>query len=368
MPSIITSIGTANPPNKVSQQQVAEFMLRHLDLSPQKAKWLKKVYDASGIAYRYTVIPDYLKDQGAYHFYPNNQELQPFPRINTRMDLYKEHALSLASDAIQNCIHQHQINANEVTHLITVSCTGMHAPGLDIELVRSLELADNIERTAIQYMGCYAVFNGFKVADHICQANPDAKVLLVSVELCTIHFQNGTDKDQIVANALFSDGAAAAMIEGNGQTRTGLKLQQFTNKLIPEGQAHMTWSIGNFGFEMRLSNQVPQMLQGHLKPILDELSQNGQFHKPDLYAIHPGGRKILEFAEEELAIEPSKNAYAKEILKNYGNMSSPTILFVLEKILANRTGQDDGKQLLALAFGPGLTLEAGRFQISNENS
>src|SRR5690606_14820474 len=179
---------------------------------------------------------------------------EPFPTVQKRMEVYRKHALDLSEEAVRNCLDQvSDTSLQSLTHLITVSCTGMYAPGLDIELVERLGLASTVQRTAVNFMGCYAAFNAIKLADAICRSSPDAKVLLVCTEICTIHFQKYTDPDHLVSNALFGDGAAAVIMQGQPQDGVNLELDSFHCELAPAGKQEMAWHIGDTGFEMTLS-------------------------------------------------------------------------------------------------------------------
>ena len=219
-------------------------------------------------------------------------------------------------------------------------------------------------------MGCYAAFNALKVADSIVKAYSEAKVLLVCTELCSIHFQKGTDEDTLLANALFADGSAAALVSSESNlSSVQLQLDRFYCDLAPDGQKDMAWQIGNHGFEMRLSSYVPQIIREQIQQIvqrlLQHLTHHTEDHQPilpgasiDYYAIHPGGKRILQVIEEVLSLEKKDNHHAYQVLRQYGNMSSPTILFVLQSLIADLGEADQNKSALGLAFGPGLTLES----------
>ena len=251
-------------------------------------------------------------------------------------------------------------NLQEITHVIIVCCTGMYAPGLDIDLVKKLQLPTTVLRTSINFMGCYAAFNAFKIADAFCKVDEEAKVLIVCTELCSLHFQKTPSEDNLICNALFGDGAAAVLVEGNTNASLRLKPENFCSDLAFEGEGDMAWAIGDLGFEMKLSSYVPSIIKGGIlkltKNLLDKISKNVSDIR--FFAIHPGGRKILESIEEELGINRCQNEPAYHVLKNYGNMSSPTILFVLQEIIRKLTPGDHGEHILGFAFGPGLTLES----------
>ncbi len=215
MSSCISAIGIANPPNRILQNTINGFMEKAFRLDENGAKRLKKIYGNSAITYRYSAIPDFgFSDFSENQFFPANQMLEPFPDTQKRMEFYREHAITIAAKAAQNCLSAFDASfTGKISHLVTVSCTGMYAPGIDIDLIEKLGLNRNTERTCINFMGCYGSINALKLADVICLANPEAKVLVVSVELCTLHFQKENTLENWVANSLFSDGAAAALVE-----------------------------------------------------------------------------------------------------------------------------------------------------------
>lgn len=356
MSAYITSIGTANPPFRVDQSQVHSFMVRAHELNEQEANDLKVLYRASGIGSRYSVLQDYLKNND-FEFYPNTHDLEPFPNTKNRSELFASRACDLSLEAIRNCLPDH-FDPAAVTHLITVSCTGMYAPGLDIDLVLRLGLKKSVERIGINFMGCYAAFNGLKTANAICGADPSARVLIVCTELCSIHFQKQKTEDNLLSNALFGDGSAAVMVEAEPHGDRSLKLSRFMCDLLPNGADDMAWKIGNFGFEMKLSAYVPDVIGQGIHQLLHRLKENKGDVVFDHYAIHPGGKKILAVIEKELNITKIQNQNAHEVLRKFGNMSSPTILFVLHRIFQKLSAANNGESILALAFGPGLTLES----------
>ncbi len=377
MNAYITAIGTAVPPYKIDQADAVRFMTKAYALDDQEKQRLQALYRASGIQYRHSVIPDYAQEAD-YSFFPDTDNLEPFPDINQRMNLYRKHAITLSYQAAQDCLSQmpEDFSVSDITHLIYVSCTGMYAPGVDIELVDKLGLHTHVQRTAINFMGCYAAFNAIKVADSIVRANPEANVLIVCTELCTLHFQKTKDEDNLLANALFSDGSAAVLISGQKMHAvTQLSLEQFYCDLAPEGKQDMAWKIGNFGFEMRLSAYVPVIIKKGIRQLTQNLlsslalateeeSMQEERLPVDYYAIHPGGKSILKVIEEELSIAKQNNLDAYQVLRRFGNMSSPTILFVLKELHKRLTISDNDKSILGLAFGPGLTLESMLLRVS----
>lgn len=372
MPSYLGAIGTANPIHRIAQPQIADFMARALDFGEPDTRKLRALYRVSGIEHRYSVLPDYGRANGEYTFFPNTPNLEPFPSVGQRMAVYRREALPLATESVRDCLRQvPDVAPASITHLVTVSCTGMYAPGLDIELVQALGLRPDVRRTCVNFMGCYAAVNAIKLADAFCQADAEARVLIVSVELCTLHFQKSPEEDHLISNALFGDGAAAALVQAtplpNGAP--SLALQAFHCGLEPDGHDDMAWHINDFGFEMTLSSYVPKLIQRGIRNLTDGLLASLPVQLADIrhFAIHPGGRKILETIETELGLTRKDNRHAYRVLRDYGNMSSATVLFVLRDVLAHATPADNGAPVLSFAFGPGLTMEAMLLQLTVNN-
>ena len=363
MPSYLGAIGTATPPHRLAQPVIADFMARALELDAAAARKLRALYRVSGIAQRYTVLPDYGRAEGEYEFFANTPGLEPFPSVGQRMAAYRREALPLALAAVRATLAQVPgVAVASLTHLITVSCTGMYAPGLDIELVGALGLAPSIRRTCVNFMGCYAAVNALRLADSLVRADPAARVLVVSVELCTLHFQKSHEPDHLVSNALFGDGAAAALVQGEPLPGPApcLALRAFHCGLEPAGVQDMAWHIGDFGFEMTLSGYVPGLIEGGIGQLLAGLLRDLPVRRQDIrhFALHPGGRRILESIEHALELSKEDNCHAYQVLRDYGNMSSATVLFVLRELLATVTPADNSAPVLSCAFGPGLTMEA----------
>jgi alpha-pyrone synthase len=363
----ITSLGTAVPAHRIEQNRIADFMAKAMDLNAIDERRLRALYRSTRIRQRHSVLPDYGCDMGEFTFYPNTPGLEPFPTVQQRMVAYRQHAVGLAEEALRDCLKNREVTPAEITHLITVSCTGMYAPGPDIELIGRLGLPSTVHRIAVNFMGCYGAFNGLKTANALVKADPTAKVLMVCVELCTLHFQKKNEEDHLLANALFSDGAAALLLEGtaNGTPpANALEVVDFACDVLPEGKDDMAWHIHDFGFEMKLTSRVPDVLKTGLPAILTRLT-HAQGITPDdvnLYAIHPGGRRILEVAEQALGLTHEDNAAAYGILSEYGNMSSATVLFVINRLWGlNR--QSAGAWIFSSAFGPGLTAETALLKI-----
>lgn len=358
--SFITAIGIANPPHRFSQSSIANFMVKAMQLNPKETRLLHTVFKASGIDYRHSVLEDYGREDN-FSFYANSSDFEPFPTTEKRLSVFREHIVSLSSHAIDNMLqYLPAFDVKSVTHLIVVCCTGMYAPGLDIDLVKRYALSPGVHRTAINFMGCYAAFNAIKVADAFCHQDKNAKVLIVCAELCSLHFQKTPTEDNLLANALFSDGAAALLMEASTQQGVRLSPQNFQSAVMAESMEDMAWTIGDLGFQMKLSTYVPSVIKNGIGALTQTLLNGISKTISDIryFAIHPGGRKILENIEQVLHIPPEKNRAAYCVLRNYGNMSSPTILFVLHAIWSRLRPEDQNEYILSFAFGPGLTLES----------
>jgi alpha-pyrone synthase len=362
--SFITAIATANPQHKISQSNIAEFMLKAMLFHNGEARKLKTIFRASGIDYRHSVLADYGKT-GNFEFYPSTLT-GPFPSTKDRLAVFQKHALPLSVKAIDK-IFRTDLSADDITHLVVVCCTGMYAPGLDIELVKALKLRPDVHRTAINFMGCYAAFNALKIADAFCRSDRKSKVLVVCTELCSLHFQREATEDNLLANALFADGCAAVLVEGETTSNLQLEVIGFHNDLSADGNQDMAWSIGDLGFEMKLSSYVPDIIRSGIKNLTERLLAKSQSDTESVkhYAIHPGGKRILEVIEHELSIPPAKNEAAYHVLRNYGNMSSATVLFVLKELVEKFSSTNMGENILSFAFGPGLTMESMMLKIKH---
>lgn len=362
--SYITSIGAANPKNCIDQNAIAKFMAKAMQLSSDDERRLRALYRATGIEKRYSVLNDYGQTEG-FEFYSNTKTLEPFPSTRQRLDYFRKEAVGLSVEAVNDCLHDASISIGEITHLIVVSCTGMYAPGLDIDLVKSLKLNHSIKRTCINFMGCYAAFNAMKLGNSFCNEDEKAKVLIVCTELCSLHFQKENSEDNWLANALFADGSAAILVEERSESRVKIELKSFHCDLALDAENEMAWSVGDFGFEMRLSTYVPDAIRKGIRTLTENLLSKVSATMEDVsfFAIHPGGKRILEVIESELNLSKNDVRHSYEVLRKFGNMSSPTVLFVLKAIFDSVTEQNNGKKILSFAFGPGLTLESMLLQI-----
>ncbi len=374
MITTLDAIATGHPPLGRPQSEAADFMGRITSLPDKIRNRIPDLYERSAIEYRYSCIPDYVRDDPTqFEFYPPNWNLDPAPTTAERNRRYREAVLPLAEDVARRAIDLAGLDAQDITHVVAVSCTGFFAPGIDIALVKRLGLPPTTRRAMIGFMGCYAAFNGLRVADGFCKAHPGARVLLVCAELCTIHFQVTDSMEDAVINSLFSDGAAAAILSSRtSEDAEGRLAYVDSHSLLHEdSEDYMTWDLGDTGFLMGLSARVPAVIGQSVAGFVDEILERNGMSRPDVdfWAIHPGGRAIVERAQEELGLTDVQVADSLDVLRLNGNMSSPTILFVLERLLAARYGAENevGRPdtALAMAFGPGLTLEGCLFQEVN---
>jgi len=342
----LNAIGTALPEHEVHELFVA-YAPRLLG-NDRDLRLFRRMALRSGIERRYSVLgpdprADRLDDAGLY-------QNGAFADTAARMAVFEAHALGLATRAVAALGLE---RPNDVTHLIVVSCTGLYAPGLDLALIERLGLADTVERTVVGFMGCYAAINALRLARHIVRGTPEARVLVVSIELCTLHLQETSDLEQVLSFLLFGDGCAAALVSGE---RAGLCLGSSTTLLDRSAADLITWRIGAGGFDMRLGGEVPQRLGAVLAAHGRELPPDRSVHETS-WAVHPGGRSVLDAVERGLALLPDQLSASRAVLCRYGNMSSASVLFVLEALL--RQGVESPG--CAMSFGPGLSLEAIRF-------
>ncbi len=347
----LNAIGTAAPPHDVHAKFIdyAPSMLA----TPRDRRLFSRMVGRSGIAHRYSVLePDGNSDGlDTGGFYRRGA----FPGTAARMAAFEAYALPLALAAIE------ALAADEgpgwkagLSHLIVTCCTGFAAPGLDALLIDRLGLDPAIERTLVGFMGCNAAFNGLKLARHIVRSEPRARVLVLSLELCTLHLQETSDLEQSLSFLIFADGGAAALVS---RERRGMRLDRFASAVLPEGADLITWRIGGSGFEMRLSGEVPAALSRNLPAHVAALSGQRPLDEIAAWAVHPGGRSILDAVEASLELGETALAPSRSVLRDFGNMSSATILFVLGRMLAARR---DGPGL-AFGFGPGLSIESMAF-------
>ena len=308
----------------------------------------------SDIRQRWSCLPPAVPGSNEFLDAEGFYRLGHFPTTAARMQRYQSDAPTLAVRAVDRL--SLGVAARQVTHLIVASCTGLSAPGVDFELIRRCNLNPSIERTFLGFMGCNAAINALKLARHIVRSEWDAKVLVVCVELCSLHLQESEDVERLLTFLLFADGCAAGLVSAD---QTGLALDRFRAEVVPEAADHITWAVGDSGFEMFLSGEVPAAIGAALHAGSDRILSHARPDEIDMWAVHPGGRTVLDAVERAFALHPSALIESRAILRDYGNMSSPTVLFVLEAIM--RQKMQPGARGCAMAFGPGLTAETMLF-------
>jgi predicted naringenin-chalcone synthase len=321
---------------------------------------LNVLFNHSGIDERYSVIPDFDKSRNEHVFFNG---IPTAANVENRLNVFKERALPLALDAINNAFSKLNTNVQQhgVTHLITVTCTGLSAPGLDAEIIERLGLPTDIYRMGVNFLGCNAAFHALKIADMICKTDTNAKVLIVCVELCTLHFQPKDNHDNLLSNTIFGDGAAAIIIlpdaSAEEKRKKGFTIGGFYSLLLNKGKDLMGWNVTPVNFEMILDAKIPEFIGSEVKEILEKAAKKYDIKSEsiDNWAVHPGGKKILDTIAKQLLFSKDELRSSYNVLNEYGNMSSPTILFVLNELM-ERT-EKSGENIFAIGFGPGLSIE-----------
>jgi predicted naringenin-chalcone synthase len=334
---------------------ILQFMQTVYAASEADKRKLRFLYQHSGIKQRYSVIADYSRPADDWKFYPHTENLEPFPSLEQRMSIYNKQAPLLSVDAIRNCL-DHTHDSKKVTHLITVSCTGMSAPGLDLQVLELMDFDKNIFRTSVNFMGCYAAIHALKIGDAICKADRYAQVLIVCTELCTLHFQREATLDNITSSLLFGDGSAAVLLSGDENPNEGLYIDNFYSEVIPKGKRDMAWELSSNGFLMTLSGYIPDLIEEDFEKIVDRSLEKEKISKEEVshWCVHPGGKRILEAIHNSLGFTNGQLSASYKVLSDFGNLSSASILFVLKEMLE---AKKEIRKLFGAAFGPGLTIE-----------
>lgn len=361
MSVFIHDIATAVPETAYRQEFLRDVMLRQFEGRAQTQTLVRRIYDHSGIERRHSVVVDLDGETDTFLLFDRDLGALT-PGTAARNAVYVEAARRLALDVGHGLLDgESGFQPGDVTHLITVSCTGCAAPGFDYALMRDLGLPASVHRYHVGFMGCFAAFQAMQMADAFCRADPDAVVLAVCVEVCTIHLQLDETPDHLVSGAVFADGAAGFLASARTpeEGAAGFRIEALASALSDVGERDMVWELGDTGFEIGLSRYVPALLTAHLaevleplRPLFDDDRERAQ------WAVHPGGRAILDKVEDALGLDAAQLAASRHVLAQYGNMSSPTILFVLRELLEG-AGDDGASPVVAMAFGPGLTIESG---------
>ncbi len=360
MPAFIQHIATRVPRAAYSQPFARDF-LRDCAPDARTKRLIQAVYDRSGIATRHSVVEDFLEGADPVLFKRNAEGGIIPPTTGARNKVYSREARELAVTLARQVIDEaSEFPKEEITHIIYASCTGFSNPGPDYNIIRELGLNQGVERYTLGFMGCYAAFPALRMAAQFCEANPRAVVLVMCLELCSLHLQFNQKTDSILANSLFADGAAAAIVSARppAPTTPAFRIGRFSSALMPSGEDDMAWEIGEEGFNIVLSSYVPGIIGTNIGALLEGVLRESGLDVSDVeeWAVHPGGRAILDKVESSLGLSASALEASRKILRDYGNMSSATVLFVLKELL-ERPESGHGTTC-AVAFGPGLTVEA----------
>jgi predicted naringenin-chalcone synthase len=366
MQTLIHHIEHLLPEYSYQQDYARDRMINWLP-GKRNRRLIHGIYDHSGIETRYSVLPDFGPNAEPILFREDENGKIIEPSTHERNRYYAECAREMVVDAGRNAIENApDFTANDITHVITVSCTGFYNPGPDFDLIQGLGLSKATERYNIGFMGCYAAFPALRMADQFCKSDPGATVLIVCLELCSLHLQFREEADSLLANSLFADGAAAIVVSARPPSphHPVFSIESFSSALAPEGENDMAWEIGDHGFDIRLSTYVPNIIAGNINRILENVFQNSPYRPDDIgtWAVHPGGRSILDKVANALQLDPEKLEDSRHVLRNFGNMSSVTILFVLHRILS-RSDIEEPHPVCAMAFGPGLTIETSLLKL-----
>ena len=350
--AFINRIATAVPPHDVHHAFISfatalipEGTMRNL---------FKRMSRLSGIEHRYSFVQPVTTEDGTWKDTEQVYEPGNFPVTARRMKFFESFAPKLAHAALDKLALTEK-ERHAITHVLVTSCTGLYAPGQDFEVVKHLGLNPSVERTMIGFMGCYAGINALKSAHHIVRSEPEARVLVLNLELCSLHFQETHELEQVLSFLVFADGCAASLVSAQPE---GLAIDSFLALTIPDSSHLITWRIGELGFDMFLSGKVPGEIGGALKQLGTQVTRGKDPLSIDLWAVHPGGRSILDAVEKGLTLPVDALSSSRSVLAQYGNMSSATVMFVLQQIMQRA---QSGQQGCAMSFGPGLTAETMLF-------
>lgn len=352
MTAFLAGIGTAVPPNTLDAGEWADLAARLMARVPREAALLHAVARRSGVARRHLAIAD---PGGRSAFFEDRPPgAPPRPTTAERMAAYRLHAPPLAEQAARRALDEAGLSPADATHLVVVSCTGFHSPGVDLELIERLGLSPAVQRTVVGFMGCHGAVNGGRVAAAICGADPSAVVLVVCIELCSLHLQASLDRDAVAPNSLFGDGAAA-MAFHSVESPKALRWRRSASIVLPDSRDAMSWTIGDEGFSMTLDSRVPDLIRASIRPWIEGVlaADSNSMESVESWAIHPGGPRILDSALAGLGLPREAGDASREVLRNYGNLSSATVLFIAKQLI----DQGAPRSIALLAFGPGLSAE-----------
>ncbi len=350
----INRIATSVPAHDV-HQFFLQFASSQLTDDPRRRAVFNRMADKGGIEHRYSCFEPGDDPNGSSVDKDGIFRRGAFPATAHRMDMFAATAPLLAQQAVDRLGLGEE--RERITHLIVTTCTGFSAPGMDLEIITRCGLSTSIERTIIGFMGCYAAINALKQARHIIRSEPLARVLIVNIELCTLHLKETNDLEKLLSFCLWGDGCAAALVSAEP---VGLALDGFRAFVTADSRELMTWSVRNDGFDMVLSGKVPAAIHDALIENVGVFLGNKSAAEVDLWAVHPGGRSVLDAVERALCLAPEALMPSREVLRENGNMSSATVMFVLERMLRDADAAPE-KVGCAMAFGPGLTAETMMF-------
>ncbi len=358
----LRGLGVGTPRYSISQSDAVEVARSFVYQNAQAEKVLPLLHRLSQVQRRGSVLLERPEgDEPRYSFYwPARDHDDRGPTTAARLERFAQEATPLALTACRRALDEAAATSAEITHLITVSCTGFFAPGVEFALINQLGLSPAVARVNVGFMGCHGALNALRAAQAFIAAEPSARVLLCCVELCSLHYQYGWSQEQVVANTLFADGAAACVLAAEAPHRPAAwRLAACGSQLLPDSEREMTWRITDHGFAMTLSPRVPELIRERLRPWLEEWLGQHKLRVQDIqsWAIHPGGPRVVQSVLEALELPASAADASAAVLAECGNMSSATVLFVLRRL--QQTGA--AAPCVALAFGPGLTAEAALF-------
>jgi predicted naringenin-chalcone synthase len=364
MSLVIRGLGTALPPNRLPQMELAEAAKQFCAETDDHRQLLGVLYRQTEIESRHLVFQaekmrTVMKGGQADSAFVPHGKGDKGPTTAQRMERYNKEALPLATAAANKALAESGLKPSEITHLVTVSCTGFAAPGVDVGLIKGLGLRPTTVRTHVGFMGCHGAINGLRVGSGYTGSDPDARVLLVAVELSSVHFYYGWNPKKMVGNALFADGAAA-VVGTPPDGSAGWRVAATGSCLFADSESAMSWHIGDHGFDMMLSSKVPNLIEKNLRPWVEEwLGRNGlTIREVGSWAVHPGGPRVLTSVEGALGLPAGSTEVARRVLCGHGNMSSPTVLFILNELRK----ADAPRPCVALGFGPGLIAEGALFR------
>jgi predicted naringenin-chalcone synthase len=313
----------------------------------------RRMAERAGIAHRWSVLPP--TADGGSPIAPGGFYADGMPATAERMKLYGRLAPELAVAAVRDL--PDPLDPKNITHLVVASCTGFTAPGLDQIIADRLGLGGGIERTLVGFMGCYGAVTALRTAYHIVRSEPASRVLVIAAELSTLHLQEETGLEALLAMLLFGDGAAAAVVSAKP---AGLVMERQFSATLPESQSLIQWHIGDTGFAMHLSGEVPGRIATALAadPFHSAICNGHAPEEIDSWAVHAGGRSILDAVENALALPPRALDNSRAVLREKGNMSSATLMFALQAAMAGSPSANG----VAIAFGPGLAAEGFGFK------